>query len=118
LKSRGVFGPVQDAPPQVSSIDFTWFFKTKRDADGRISRHKARLVARGFTQRQGDDFDATYAPVFYVTAMRWLVHLAMATKATTATMDVVTAYLYGDVDEEIYLVAPPSFIPEHKKGKF
>ena len=72
-------------------------------------RHKARLVAQGFSQRTGIDFDETYSPVMDTITFRFLISLAISERLEMHLMDVVTAYLYGSLDSDIYMKIPEGF---------
>ena len=67
-------------------------------------RYKARLVAQGFTQRPDIDFDETYSPVMSGITFRYLISLAVQKGLSMHLMDVVTAYLYGSLDSDIYMM--------------
>ena len=112
-KHKVLKGPVEQ-PPHKHLVDSKWVFTRKRDAEGNIVKYKARLVARGFSQRPGFDFEETYAPVLDMVSYRILLALATAKKWNVHTMDVVTAYLYGDLEHEIYMRVPHGFhIPDN-----
>ena len=83
-----------------------WCFEFKRDVNGKISRYKARLVARGFSQRPGIDYFETFAPVAKFTTLRILLMLAASADWEIHQMDVKTAFLYGDLEEVIYMELP------------
>jgi hypothetical protein len=85
-------------------------FKTKRDAAGEIVHHKARLVARGFSQVQGVDFNETFAPVAKFTTIRCIVALGAALDLEMHQMDVKIAFLNGDLEEDIYMEQPSGFV--------
>ena len=85
-------------------------FKTKRDASGEVVRHKARLVARGFSQVQGVDFNETFALVAKFTTIRCVVALGVALDLEMHQMDVKTAFLNGDLEEDIYMEQPSGFV--------
>ena len=93
-------------PPGVYLVDSKWVFKVKRNADGSIKKFKARLVARGFTQREGIDFNETYAPVVKFNTLRALLALAAKLDLHVHQLDVVTAFLNGDLDAEIWMRLP------------
>jgi hypothetical protein len=106
LTKRKVFGPVLLTPPSVKPIGHKWVFVRKRNEKNEVLRYKARLVAQGFSQRPGIDYEETYSPVMDVITFRYLVSLVVSEKLDMQLMDVVTAYLYGDLDSEIYMKVP------------
>jgi Reverse transcriptase (RNA-dependent DNA polymerase). len=89
----------------------------KRPQDGRIVRFKARLVARGFTQAYGIDYLETYAPVAKLTTYRVIFALASLEQWEIHGMDVITAFLLGKLDEEIFMIQPEGFERQGMKGK-
>jgi hypothetical protein len=91
--------------------------KVKRDAEGEIERYKARLCAQGFSQRRGIDYFETFAPVMTKETLRVLVALANERDLECHTVDISTAFLHGELEEEIYMKQPPGFVTpgeEHK----
>ena len=81
-------------------------------------RYKARLVAQGFTQRPGIDFNESYSPVMSGITFRYLISLAVQNRLPMQLMDVVTAYLYGSLDSEIYMKVPEGIsIPDNKANR-
>lgn len=103
-----------DLPSDRKAIDSKWVFKTKRDADGQIVRYKARLVIKGFAQRKFIDFDETYSPVIRYTSLRYLLALAAQHDLDIDQMDAVSAFLQGEVDEEIFMVQPKEYAHGNK----
>ena len=106
LKERNVFGPVQECPHGVSTVGSRWVFTRKRDASGNVIRYKARLVAQGFSQKPGIDYFETYAPVMDSASFRFLISFSVRHSLQMHLMDVVTAYLYGPIDTDIYMNQP------------
>ena len=102
-------------PENRKVVSSKWVYRVKYKADGTISRYKARLVARGYTQVFGVDYTDTYAPVTRLETLRLLFALAVQNDWEVRQIDVKTAYLYGDLDEEIYM-EPPEGAPDVPEG--
>lgn len=92
-----------------------WVFKRKLKRDGSVERYKARLVAQGFTQKQGHDYDETFSPVIRFESFRTLIALAVQKGMRLHQMDVTAAFLNGDLKEEVYMRQPEAFIEEGKE---
>jgi hypothetical protein len=84
-------------------------FKVKRDAAGAVIKHKARIVAKGYVQREGVDFDEVFAPVARLDAVRLLIAIATKLKWKLHHLDVKSAFLNGELAEEVYVTQPPGF---------
>ncbi|UYV62003.1 hypothetical protein LAZ67_1007460 [Cordylochernes scorpioides] len=93
-------------PPGKKPISIRWVYKVKTNKSGNVERFKARLVARGFSQKQGIDFQKTYAPVINLAVIRVLITLSLNMKWYNRHLEVDNAYLYGDLEEEIYMLLP------------
>ena len=106
-----------DLPRGHHAITFKWVFKLKRDEAGTVVKHKARLVARGFVQQEGVDFDDAFAPVARMESVRLLLALAAQEGWRVHHMDVKSAFLNGDLKEEVYVHQPPGFAIPDKEGK-
>nr|GFB15657.1 hypothetical protein [Tanacetum cinerariifolium] len=86
-----------------------WVLKNKKDEKGIVVRNKARLVAQGHTQEEGIDYDEVFAPVTRIEAIRLFLAYASFMGFTVYQMDVKSAFLYGTIDEEVYMMQPPRF---------
>ena len=106
LNKRKVFSEAIPTPPRVFPVGFKWVFVRKRNENNEVVRYKARLVAQGFTQRPGIDFNETYSPVMSGITFRYLISMAVQNRLSMQLMDVVTAYLYGSLDSDIYMKVP------------
>ncbi|CAM8887597.1 unnamed protein product [Rhodiola kirilowii] len=100
-------------PDGVNIIGTKWIFKNKSDASGNITRNKARLVAQGYTQIEGIDFEETFAPVARLEAIRLLLALACHLKFRLFQMDVKSAFLNGFLNEEVFVAQPKGFEDPH-----
>jgi hypothetical protein len=94
-------------PSNVVPVTCKWVFRVKIKSNGSIERYKSRLVAHGFQQTQGLDYDETFAPVAHMTIVRKLIVVAASSFWTISQMDVKNAFLHGDLHEEVYM-HPPS----------
>lgn len=90
-------------------IDNRWVYRVKLTTDGAVDKFKARLVARGFTQEAGIDFTETYSLVARFDTIRVVLSVAASEKLSLAHFDVKTAFLYGDLDEVIYMKQPTGY---------
>ena len=93
-------------PQNKSVVTSKWIYKIKHAADGSIDKHKARFVARGFSQKEGVDYEETFAPVARYTSIRTIIAIATQMGWRIHQMDVKTAFLNGSIEEEVYLEQP------------
>ncbi|KAK6136241.1 hypothetical protein DH2020_030004 [Rehmannia glutinosa] len=89
-----------ELPESSKRVGYKWVFKTKRDSNGNIERYKARLVAKGFTQKDGIDYKDTFSPVSKKDSLRIVMALVAHYDLELHQMDVKTAFLNGDLEEE------------------
>ncbi|GJW13217.1 putative ribonuclease H-like domain-containing protein [Tanacetum coccineum] len=103
-----------DLPSGKKAIGTKWVFKNKRDERSIVVKNKARLVAQGFRQEEGIDYDEVFAPVARIEAIRLFLAFASYMGFTVYQMDVKSAFLYGTIEEEVYVHQPPGFVdPAH-----
>ncbi|GJS03799.1 putative ribonuclease H-like domain-containing protein, partial [Tanacetum coccineum] len=103
-------------PEGKTAIGTKWILKNKRDARGIVVRNKARLVAQGHRQEEGIDYDEVFAPVARIEAIRLFLAFASYMGFMVFQMDVKSAFLYGEIDEEVYVTQPKGFEdPFHPK---
>ena len=114
LKKHEVWDLVK-LPAGRKAIGSKWIFKCKTDADGNVERYKARLVAQGFTQKYGIDYEETFSPVVRFESVRTVLALAAKLGFKLHQMDIKTAFLNGELEEEIFMRQPEEFIEEGKE---
>ncbi|GJZ42260.1 putative ribonuclease H-like domain-containing protein [Tanacetum coccineum] len=108
-----------DLPHRAKVIRTKWVYINKRDERGVVVRNKARLVAQGHRQEEGIDYDEVFAPVARIEAIRLFLAFASFMGFIVYQMDVKSAFLYGTIDEEVYVSQPPGFVdPDHPKKVF
>ncbi|GJW94843.1 ribonuclease H-like domain-containing protein [Tanacetum coccineum] len=98
-----------DLPEGKRVIGTKWVFRNKRDERGTIIKNKARLVAQGYRQEEGVDYDEVFAPVARIEAIRLFLAFASFMGFIVYQMDVKSAFLYGNITEEVYVKQPPGF---------
>jgi hypothetical protein len=106
-----------ELPKGHKSIGLKWVYKLKKDPDGKLIRHKAELVAKGYAHRQGIDFEEVFAPVARLESISLLVALAAQFEWKIHQMDVKSAFLNGDLAEEVYVIQPPGFEVKGQSSK-
>ena len=105
-----------ELPHGINAIGSKWVFKQKSDANGRINRYKARLVAKGFTQKYGLIYDETFCPVVRFESVRTIIALAAKYELKLHQMDATTAFLNGELKEDIFMKQPEGFAEQGKEN--
>ena len=93
-------------PENKSVFSLKWICKIKHGADGSIGKYKARFVARGFSQKEGIDYEETFSPVARYTSIRTIITLASMMKWDLHQMDVKTTFMNGMIEVEFYIEQP------------
>ena len=97
-------------PNDKNVIGTKWIFKNKLNENGDVIRNMARLVCKGYAQQEGIDFEETFAPVARLEAIRMFLTLSSFQKFKVYEMDVKSAFLNGDLEEEVYIEQPDGFM--------
>ena len=95
-----------ELPEDYKTVRCKWVFKTKRDSTGNIEHHKAKLVPKGFTQKDGIDYKETFLPVFRKDSLIIIMALVAHYDLELHQMDVKTTFLNGNLEEEVYMNKP------------
>nr|GEY15167.1 retrovirus-related Pol polyprotein from transposon TNT 1-94 [Tanacetum cinerariifolium] len=106
-----------DRPLCQNVINMKWLKKNKHDEENTVIRNKSRLVAKGYTQKEGVDFEESFAPVARLEAVRLFITYDAHKSFTVYQMDVKTAFLYGTLKEEVYVNQPDGFVDPHHPDK-
>ena len=113
LEENGTWNLVKksEMPLKKKCVNSKWVLKVKYHANGSIEQYKARLVAQGYTQRSGIDYNETFAPVVKFNSMRMIIAIAIAAAGNLkiSQFDIKTAFLRGDLEEYIYMKLPKDF---------
>lgn len=97
-------------PPGTNIVGSKWVFRTKFHSDGSVERHKARLIAQGFTQVSGFDFLYTFSPVVKASTVRIILALAVMRNWPLHQLDVKNAILHGILPKPVYMEQPPGYV--------
>ena len=104
-------------PAGRQAIQNRWVFKLKLDGDGAVRRYKARLVAKGFSQRPGVTFEETFSPVVKHDSLRAVLAVVAQMDLHMLQLDVKTAFLNGDLHEELYMAQPSGFVVKGREAE-
>ena len=115
LKENDVWDLVE-LPAGRTAVGSKWVFKVKTDEDGKVERYKARLVAQGFTQKFGSDYDETFCPVVRLESIRTLIALSVQYGLELHQIDVTTAFLNGQLKEEVFMKQPEGFTADGQEN--
>ena len=102
-------------PPDRKAIGSRWVFKKKTQDDGTVERYKARLVAQGYSQKPGLDYDETFCPVIRFESLRSLLAIAVQRDLQLHQLDITTAFLNGQLEEEIFMRQPEGYVIKGKE---
>nr|GEX91490.1 Gag-Pol polyprotein [Tanacetum cinerariifolium] len=106
-----------DRPLCTNVINMKWLWKNKRDEENTVIRNKFRLVAKGYAQKEGVDFEELFAPVARLEAVRLFIAYAAHKSFTIYQMDIKTVFLYGPLKEEVYVNQPDGFVDPYHPDK-
>nr|GFA77721.1 Gag-Pol polyprotein [Tanacetum cinerariifolium] len=106
-----------DRPLCTNVINLKWLWKNKRNEENTVIRNKSRLMAKGYAQKEGVDFEESFAPVARLEAIRLFIAYATHKSFTIYQMDVKTSFLYGPLKEEVYVNQPDGFIDTYHPDK-
>jgi hypothetical protein len=95
-------------------VSSKWIYKIKHTADGSVEKFKARFVARGFTQKEGIDYDETFSPVTRYTSIRFIITLALVLDWKLHQMDVKTMFLNGKIEQKVFVEQLDGFVLHNK----
>nr|GEW20391.1 ribonuclease H-like domain-containing protein [Tanacetum cinerariifolium] len=108
---------ITNLPPNRKAIGNKWIYKIKYKSSGDIDRYMARLVVKGFNKKEGIDFDETFSPVVKMSTVKCVIALSVTNNWHLFQLDVNNAFLYGDLDEDIYTTIPKGFASKDNKNK-
>ena len=101
-----------DLPKDRKAIGCKWVLRKKLKSYGSLDKYKARLVAKGFTQVEGIDYEETFSPIVKFQSIRTFAALVACRDLELHQMDVKTAFLNGELEEEIYMKQPEGFVAQ------
>jgi hypothetical protein len=106
---------LEHIPKEAKTVGCKWVYKTKHDSQGNIERFKTRLMTKGFTQREGINYNETFSPVSCKDSFRIIMALVAHYDLELHQMDVKTVFLNGDLEENVYMAQPKGFVVKEKE---
>ena len=106
---------LEQIPKGAKTVGCKWVYNIKYDSQGNIDKFKARLAAKGFTQREGIDYNETFSPDSCKDSFRVIMALVAHYDLELYQMDVKTTFLNGDLEEDVYMAQPKGFVVEGKE---
>ena len=103
------------APNDIKPVNCKWVYKRKRGIDGKVETFKARLVVKGYTQKEGIDYEETFSPIAMLKSIRILLSIGTHYDYEIWQMDVKNAFLNGNLEEEIYMMQLKGFIAKNQE---
>ena len=116
LQGNGVY-EIVDRPAGKKVVKSKWVLRIKTNERGEIEKYKARVVAKGFSQVEGVDYDQTFSPTVRFESIRQLVAVGTSRGLHMHQMDVTTSFLYAPLGEEVYMKQPEGTVLEGNEGK-
>ncbi|GJU41593.1 ribonuclease H-like domain-containing protein [Tanacetum coccineum] len=104
-----------ELPKGRKAIGSKWIYKIKFKSSSEIDKYKARLVAQGFGQKEGIDYEETFSPVVKMVTVRCLLNITVSMSWPVFQLDVNNAFLYGDLEEVVYIKPPKGYFPSDNK---
>lgn len=101
---------LENLPKGKKAIPCKWVYKIKINPDGSVDKYKARLVIKGYSQKKGTDYDETFSPVAKSGTIRAVLSIAASQKMKLTQFDVCTAFLYGELNEEVFMKQPEGYV--------
>ena len=105
-----------ELPAGRKAIGNKWVYKIKRDSNDQVERYRARLVVKGYAQKEGIDFNEIFSPVVRLTTIRVVLAMCAAFDLHLEQLDVKTTFLHGELKEKIYMLQPEGFEEQGKEN--